>query len=220
MTEFLAKARSLFPPGYHGEFQGLSKTAAETAENMVFAAIIALLLVYMLLASQFENFLHPFTILTSVPLGLIGAILALLITQTRLDIMTMIGFLMLMGLVVKNGILLVEFINQKRHQGMSRREAILTAGPIRLRPIVMTSACMIGGMIPPAIATGPGSELRVGMAIAVIGGLITSTLLTLLFVPVIYELLEDLFGFFGFVVFRADENASVFDSREKSLLQN
>lgn len=220
MTEFLAKARSLFPPGYHGEFQGLSKTAAETAENMVFAAIIALLLVYMLLASQFENFLHPFTILTSVPLGLIGAILALLITQTRLDIMTMIGFLMLMGLVVKNGILLVEFINQKRHQGMSRREAILTAGPIRLRPIVMTSACMIGGMIPPAIATGPGSELRVGMAIAVIGGLITSTLLTLLFVPVIYELLEDLFGFFGFVVFRAEENASVFDSREKSLSRN
>lgn len=204
MQGLAAEARKLFPDGYRGQFQGLSKTSEETTAAMAFAAAIAALLVYMLLASQFENFLHPFTIMTSVPLGIVGAIIALLVTQAKLDIMTMIGFLMLLGLVVKNGILLVEFINQQRHQGMSRREAILTAGPIRLRPILMTSACMIGGMIPPAISTAPGAELRTGMAIAVIGGLISSTFLTLLFVPVIYELLEDIFGFFGITVFRAE----------------
>lgn len=202
MKEFVTEARRLFTVGYHGEFQGLAKTNEETVANMLFAAIIAAVLVYMLLASQFENFLHPLTIMTSVPLGIVGAIAALILTQAKVDIMTMIGFLMLMGLVVKNGILLVEFINQQRHRGMSRREAIMTAGPIRLRPIVMTSACMIGGMIPPAIATGPGSEMRVGMAIAVIGGLITSTLLTLLFVPVIYELLEDICAWFGIKAFK------------------
>ena len=204
--ELTEEARKLFPVGYRGEFQGLSKEAGDTAKNMAFAAVIALTLVYMLLASQFENFLHPFTILTSVPLGIVGAIAALILTQARLDIMVMIGFLMLMGLVVKNGILLVEFINQQRQRGMSRRDAILTAGPIRLRPILMTSACMIGGMIPPAIATGPGSELRVSMAIAVIGGLITSTALTLLFVPVIYELLEDICAWFGIKTFREHAN--------------
>ncbi|HEY9069020.1 MAG TPA: efflux RND transporter permease subunit [Candidatus Ozemobacteraceae bacterium] len=201
MGEFAAEAGRLFPPGYRGQFQGLAKTSEETVGNMAFAAVIAAILVYMLLASQFENFLHPFTIMTSVPLGLVGAIGALILTQARVDIMTMIGFLMLMGLVVKNGILLVEFINQQRRRGISRREAIMTAGPIRLRPILMTSACMIGGMIPPAISTGPGSEMRVGMAIAVIGGLLTSTALTLLFVPVIYELLEDILALFGIKAF-------------------
>ncbi len=200
--EFEAEMKKLLPPGYRIQPQGLSKVQKEAAEGMIFAALIAALLVYMLLASQFENYLHPLTIMTSVPLGVIGAIFALIITQARVDVMTMIGFLMLMGLVVKNGILLVEFINQQREHGLSRREAILAAGPIRLRPIIMTSACMIGGMIPPAISTGPGSEMRVGMAIAVIGGLITSTLLTLLFVPVIYELLEDICTYFGFQTFR------------------
>ena len=205
MAEFLAEARRLFPAGYGGKFQGISKSAEETVANMAFAAAIAVVLVYMLLASQFENFLHPLTIMTSVPLGVVGAIAALLLSRARVDIMTMIGFLMLMGLVVKNGILLVEFINQQRHRGLSRREAIMTAGPIRLRPIVMTSACMIGGMVPPAIATGPGAEFRTGMAIAVIGGMLTSTALTLLFVPVIYELLEDILAFFGITAFRTEK---------------
>lgn len=202
MNELAAEARRLFPIGYRGEFQGLSKEAGETTKNMTFAALLAVVLVYMLLASQFENFLHPLTILTSVPLGIVGAILSVILIRAKLDIMVMIGFLMLMGLVVKNGILLVEFINQQRHRGLSRREAIMTAGPIRLRPIVMTSACMIGGMIPAAIATGPGCELRSAMSIAVIGGLMTSTFLTLLFVPVIYELLEDILAWFGIKAFR------------------
>jgi len=209
MKEIAGMTKQFLPSGYSYEFQGLSKTAEETMENMIFAVFIAITLVYLLLASQFENFLHPLTILTSVPLALVGAIVALLLVKARMNVLTCIGFLMLMGLVVKNGILLVEFINQKRNQGMSRREAILTAAPIRLRPIIMTSACMIGGMIPPAIATGPGAEMRTGMAIAIIGGLITSTALTLLFVPVIYELLEDFCGLFGIVAFRADATKAV-----------
>ncbi|HNX77094.1 MAG TPA: efflux RND transporter permease subunit [Candidatus Rifleibacterium sp.] len=202
MTEFVAEAQKLFPVGYRGEFQGLAKEAGNTIGAMIFAAALATILVYMLLASQFENFLHPLTIMTSVPLGVVGAIMIMIVFQPKLDIMTMIGFLMLMGLVVKNGILLVEFINQQRMRGLSRREAIMVACPIRLRPIIMTSASSMGGMIPAAIATGPGSELRAGMAIAVIGGLITSTALTLLFVPVVYELLEDICAYFGIVVFR------------------
>jgi len=208
MNEFAAEANRLFPIGYRGEFQGLAKEAGETSRNMMFAALLAVTLVYMLLASQFENFLHPLTILTSVPLGIVGAIVMLILIRAKLDIMVMIGFLMLMGLVVKNGILLVEFINQQRHRGLSRRDAIMTAGPIRLRPIVMTSACMIGGMIPAAIATGPGAELRTAMSLAVIGGLITSTFLTLLFVPVIYELLEDILARFGIKAFREHSNSS------------
>ncbi|MFZ2959843.1 MAG: efflux RND transporter permease subunit [Candidatus Ozemobacteraceae bacterium] len=205
MRELVEEAAKILPSGYRGEFQGISKTAAETAGNMLFAVFLASTLVYMLLASQFENFFHPLTIMTSIPLAMIGAVAALLLTQTRLDIMTMIGFLMLIGLVVKNGILLVEFVNQKRMQGLDREKAILTAGPIRLRPILMTSACMIGGMIPPAIATGPGSEMRTGMAVAVIGGLLTSTFLTLVILPVFYTLLEDLFAKFGITIFRLEE---------------
>jgi HAE1 family hydrophobic/amphiphilic exporter-1 len=211
MTEFVAEVQRLFPVGYHGEFQGLAKEAGDTVSAMIFAAVLATILVYMLLASQFENFIHPLTIMTSVPLGIVGAVIVMLIFQPKLDIMTMIGFLMLMGLVVKNGILLVEFINQQRMRGLSRREAIMIACPIRLRPILMTSASSMGGMIPAAIATGPGSELRAGMAIAVIGGLVTSTALTLFFVPVIYELLEDICARFGIVVFREASSAGITD---------
>jgi HAE1 family hydrophobic/amphiphilic exporter-1 len=204
MQEIAGIAKQLLPVGYGYEFQGLTKTAEETIENMVFAALIAITLVYLLLAAQFENFLHPLTIMASVPLALVGAIAAILLMKARMNILTCIGFLTMMGLVVKNGILLVEFINQKRSLGMNRREAILSAAPIRLAPILMTSISTIGGMLPVAIATGPGAEMRTSMAIAVIGGLTTSTILTLLFVPVIYEVLEDVCGFFGVIAFRND----------------
>ena len=197
MARLKAEAERILPPGFFGEFQGISKTAEESMGNMVFAAIFALTLVYMLLASQFENFIHPLTIMVSVPLACVGAIFALFVTKSEVNILTMIGFLMLMGLVVKNGILLLEFINQLRERGLSREEAIMTAGPIRLRPILMTSACMIGGMIPPAISNAPGSELRGSMAIAIIGGLISSTFLTLIVLPVVYVWVEKLFGWFG-----------------------
>ncbi len=197
MTEIASVAAQILPPGYRGEFQGIAKVANESMVAMVFAASLAFVIVYMLLAAQFENYLHPITIMTSVPLAVVGALTALLITRAQVNVMTMIGLLMLMGLVVKNGILLVEFINRQRELGLTRVEAILVAGPIRLRPILMTSICMIGGMIPPAIATGQGSEMRGPMAIAVIGGLISSTVLTLVILPVFYVLQERVLELFG-----------------------
>ena len=124
------------------------------------------------------------------PLAAVGALGGLWLTGSSLSVFSSIGIIMLMGLVVKNGILLVEFINQRREAGLGLEEAILDAAPVRLRPILMTSACMIGGMVPVALSTGAGSEIRAPMAIAVIGGMVTSTLLTLIVVPVIYHILS------------------------------
>jgi HAE1 family hydrophobic/amphiphilic exporter-1 len=147
-------------------------------------------LVYIILAAQFESLVHPFTIMLSIPLAVVGAVAALLVTGQYMSMMAMIGFIMLMGLVTKNGILLVEFTNQLRAKGKSTHEALLEAGPIRLRPILMTSVAMIAGMIPVALARGDGAETRVPMAVAIIGGLVTSTVLTLAIVPVVYSLLD------------------------------
>ena len=127
----------------------------------------------------------------ALPLSFIGVTVALLITRDNINVMTMIGIIMLMGLVTKNGILLVDFANQQREGGAARAEALLTAGRIRLRPIIMTTVAMIFGMIPLALALGAGAEQRAPMARAVIGGLITSTLLTLFVVPVVYTMLDD-----------------------------
>src|SRR5205085_5908374 len=128
----------------------------------------------------------------ALPLGFIGVALALLVTKGTISVMAMIGIIMLMGLVTKNGILLIDFTNQQREAGTSRLDALLTAGRIRLRPIIMTTVAMIFGMIPLALAIGEGAEQRAPMARAVIGGLITSTLLTLFVVPVVYTMLDDL----------------------------
>jgi HAE1 family hydrophobic/amphiphilic exporter-1 len=131
----------------------------------------------------------------ALPLSFIGVALALLITKGSINVMTMIGIIMLMGLVTKNGILLIDFANQQRRAGKERLEALLSAGRIRLRPIIMTTAAMVFGMMPLALAIGAGAEQRAPMARAVIGGLITSTLLTLVVVPVMYTLLEDAVGY-------------------------
>ena len=128
----------------------------------------------------------------SLPFSVIGGIAGLLLTRQYMSMMAMIGFIMLMGLVTKNGILLVEFTNQLRHAGRSTRDALLEAGEVRLRPILMTTVAMIAGMIPVALAKGDGAETRVPMAVAIIGGLITSTALTLGIVPVVYSLLDGL----------------------------
>jgi HAE1 family hydrophobic/amphiphilic exporter-1 len=146
----------------------------------------------MILAAQFESLVHPFTIMLSLPFALIGAIGALLITGQFLSMFAMIGIIMLMGLVVKNGILLVDFTQQLREQGKNAREALLEAAPVRLRPILMTTIAMIAGMIPVAVARGDGAETRVPMALVIIGGLITSTVLTLVVVPTVYSLLDGL----------------------------
>jgi energy-converting hydrogenase Eha subunit E len=144
----------------------------------------------LVLASQFESFLQPLAIMLSLPLSMIGVFLAMLATRGNMNMMTMIGVIMLMGMVTKNAILLIDNANQRRGEGLSREEALITAGEIRLRPIVMTTLAMIFGMLPLAMALGEGSEFRSPMARAVIGGLISSTLLTLVVVPVVYTYLD------------------------------
>lgn len=181
------------PPGYSVEFVGQAQTMAESFGYLLFSLFLAVIVVYMVLASQFESFIHPFTIMLSLPLSVIGALGALVATGQTLSIFTMIGIIMLMGLVTKNAILLVDYTNTLRDRdGMERKAALLKAGPTRLRPILMTTLAMIFGMLPIALGRGAGSESRAPMATAIIGGLTTSTLLTLIVVPVVYTLLDDL----------------------------
>jgi HAE1 family hydrophobic/amphiphilic exporter-1 len=145
----------------------------------------------MILAAQFNSFVHPFTIMMSAPLSFIGAFAALLLTGSSLDVMGQIAFLMLMGIVMKNGILLVDYINTLRSRGLGLREAVLEAGPTRMRPVLMTAVSTIFGFLPLAIGHGDGSEWRNPMGLVGIGGLAVSTALTLLVVPVVYTLIDD-----------------------------
>ncbi|HEX2207067.1 MAG TPA: efflux RND transporter permease subunit [Longimicrobium sp.] len=180
------------PTGYRTVFRGDVQNLEETKGYVAAALGMAVIFIYIILASLFGSFLQPLAIMLALPLSFIGVGLALLITGGNLNVFTMIGIIMLMGLVTKNGILLVDFTNQQREAGMSRREALLSAARVRLRPIIMTTVAMIFGMLPLAMALGEGSEQRAPMGRAVIGGLITSTLLTLFVVPVVYTLLDDL----------------------------
>jgi len=186
-------ARAL-PPDYATAYKGMADIMGESFVYLVFALILGIVIAYMVLASQFESFVHPFTILLAMPFSLIGAFGALLLAGKTLNIFSFIGLILLMGLVKKNAILLVDYTNTLRKRGMSRREALLKAGPVRLRPILMTTVAMIFGMMPVAIGVGEGSETRSPMGIAVIGGLLTSLFLTLLVVPVAYDLMDDLVG--------------------------
>ncbi len=179
------------PPGYRAVFTGDIQNLNETKGYVLEAILLAVVFIYLILASLFGSFLQPLSIMLALPLSFIGVTLALLATRGNLNVMTMIGVIMLMGLVTKNGILLIDFTNQQRAAGLSRRDALLSAGRVRLRPIVMTTVAMIFGMLPLALALGPGAEARAPMARSVIGGLITSTILTLFVVPVVYTLLDD-----------------------------
>ncbi|NOT34635.1 MAG: efflux RND transporter permease subunit [Candidatus Eisenbacteria bacterium] len=180
------------PPGYRFDFGGEQADFVETIGFMVESLTLAVVFLYIILASQFGSFLKPLAIMLSLPLSLIGVMMGLALTRGTLNIMSMIGIIMLMGLVTKNAILLVDFVNAARERGQSREEALVDAGEMRLRPIVMTTLAMIFGMLPTALALGSGAEFRAPMAHAVIGGLITSTLLTLVVVPVVYTFLDDL----------------------------
>jgi len=180
------------PPGYSVTPVGEAEIQEESFQNIFAALFLAIIFIYILLASQFESFADPFSMGMSLVMAPVGAILALLIFGTPNSIMSMIGIVLLMGLVTKNAILLIDFIKQARAKGMDRTEAILQAGPIRLRPIMMTTLAMIFAMLPLAFALGPGAELRAPMAQAVIGGLTSSTALTLIIVPIVYTLLDDL----------------------------
>ena len=179
------------PPGYHFVFGGDVQNLEETKGYVLEAMMLAVVFIYLILASLFGSFIQPLAIMIALPLSFIGVALALLLTKGNISVMAMIGIIMLMGLVTKNGILLIDFTNQQRSQGQSRTEALRTAARIRLRPIIMTTVAMIFGMIPLALAIGEGAEQRAPMARAVIGGLITSTLLTLFVVPVVYTVLDD-----------------------------
>jgi HAE1 family hydrophobic/amphiphilic exporter-1 len=184
-------ARVALPPGYDIVAGGDTEELVTMFTSMFEALTLAIIFIYLILASQFGSFTHPLAIMLSLPLSLVGVAVTLYLTRDTLNIMSMIGLIMLMGLVTKNAILLVDFTNQGRAEGLTRHQALLRAGTTRLRPIVMTTLAMIFGMLPLAFAIGAGAEMRAPMARAVIGGLITSTLLSLLVVPVVYTFLDD-----------------------------
>ncbi len=180
------------PPGYRFVFGGSTKDMAESAAYAGQALLMAVILIYLILASQFGSFLQPIAIMMSLPMSLIGVFLGLLVAGTTLNIFSAIGFIMLMGLVTKNAILLVDFFNQARERGAPVHDALLEAGSIRLRPILMTTLAMVFGMLPLALGLGEGATQRAPMAHAVIGGLISSTLLTLVVVPVVLVYIDRL----------------------------
>jgi hydrophobic/amphiphilic exporter-1 (mainly G- bacteria), HAE1 family len=187
-----ALAEVAFPPGYRYVFGGSTKNMQESFTYAVGALALAIVFIYMILASQFKSFLQPLALMSSLPLTLIGVVLALLAFRSTLNMFSVIGIVMLMGLVTKNAILLVDFAIRSREGGMERTEALLHAARVRLRPILMTTLAMVFGMVPLAFALTEGSEQRAPMGQAVIGGVITSSLLTLVVVPVIYCWLDDL----------------------------
>ena len=196
MSDVLAIEKEIgLPPGVVSAFTGAGDMMADSFASIIFSLLLAVILIYMVLASQFESFIHPVTIMLSVPLSIGGALGALALTGLTLNIYSMIGMVMLMGLVTKNAILLVDYTNQlRRESGMETKAALLKAGPVRLRPILMTAFSTIAGMIPIAIGLGAGSETRQPMGACVIGGMLTSTLLTLVVIPVVYSLLDDVGG--------------------------
>jgi HAE1 family hydrophobic/amphiphilic exporter-1 len=185
------------PPGYTLSEGGETEAQTEIFTQMIIALGVAVMLMYFVLVIQFGSFLEPFSILLSLPLSLIGVMLGLAIAGETLNIMSMIGVILLMGIVAKNAILLIDFAKWSEEAGMDRREALIQAGRVRLRPILMTTFALIAGMIPVALGGGEGGDFRAPLGIAVIGGVVTSTLLTLLVIPTVYEILADMRDWFG-----------------------
>jgi hydrophobic/amphiphilic exporter-1 (mainly G- bacteria), HAE1 family len=182
----------VLPDGYHYTFAGENQEMIESFTNLFFALLLSILLVYMIIAAQFESLLFPFAVIFSVPFALIGVIIALMLTGTSLNVLSFIGLIMLAGIVVNNAIVLIDYINQLRKKGLSRNEAVIQGGKTRLRPILMTTLTTILAMIPMAMGTGEGAEMRAPMAITIIGGLTSSTFLTLIIIPIFYTYLDDL----------------------------
>jgi HAE1 family hydrophobic/amphiphilic exporter-1 len=181
-----------WPPGYRYAFGGSTKNMKESFDYAIGALMLAVVFIYMILASQFRSFVQPLALMSSLPLTLIGVVLTLLAFGSTLNMFSIIGIVMLMGLVTKNAILLIDFAIRSRDDGMSRHDALLHAARVRLRPILMTTLAMVFGMVPLAFALSEGAEQRAPMGQAVIGGVITSSLLTLVVVPVVYCWLDDL----------------------------
>ena len=187
------------PSDYTSDFTGMAEIMAESFQSIQFSLLLAVILVYMVLAAQFEAYSHPFTVMLTVPLAMGGAFVGLFLTQRTLSIFSMIGLIVLVGIVTKNAILLIDYTNQlRREQGMARRDALLQACPVRMRPILMTAFSTIAGSLPVVLGFGVGSETRAPMATAIVFGLLLSTLLTLFVVPVVYTLLDRMVSYFGF----------------------
>lgn len=184
-------AKMNLPPGYEIDYYGDIKDQRDTFADLAFALMLSLLLVYMILVMLYESYLTPLIRMVSIPCGVIGALLALALTRNNLDMMSFIGLIMLDGLAAKNGTLLIDYTNTLMDRGKNLREALLEAGTTRLRPIFMTSVTMIFGMLPTALAFADGAEFRKGMGVVLVGGLITSTLLTPVLIPVVYTLIDD-----------------------------
>jgi hydrophobe/amphiphile efflux-1 (HAE1) family protein len=184
-------ARENMPDGYRVVASGSARTFRESFDSLFFAMVLGLVVAYMVLASQFNAFTHPFTVLLALPFSVSGALVALLLAGQSINVYSMLGIILLMGIAKKNSILLVDFTNQARAQGLERHEALLHACPVRLRPILMTSIATIAGALPPALAIGPGAELQRPMALSIVGGMIVSTAFTLFVVPSAYSLIDD-----------------------------
>lgn len=192
VDEFNARAGGLrLPAGYSLRLSGQTQLMEESFDTLVTALALSIVLIYMLLVSLYESLLYPFIIMLALPVSLCGVFGALWLTGRTLNISSLIGIIMLMGLVAKNGILLVDYTNTLRKKGIARDDALLEAGPVRLRPILMTTLAMVAAMMPVVLVMGEGAEIRAPLATAVAGGLITSTVLTLVVVPVVYTLLDD-----------------------------
>jgi HAE1 family hydrophobic/amphiphilic exporter-1 len=191
ISRSLEIARGVLPEGYRAIPSGSSQAFKESFDSLGFAFGLGLLVAYMVLATQFNAFTHPFTVLLALPFSISGALLALFLANQSLNVYSVLGMILLMGIAKKNSILLVDFTNQIREQGVERHEAILQACPVRLRPILMTSMATIAGALPPALAIGPGAELQKPMALALVGGMAVSTLLTLFVVPCAYSVIDD-----------------------------
>lgn len=185
-------AKETLEPGYRVLITGSAEGFREAFQGLIFALILGIVVAYMILASQFNSFVHPVTVLVALPFSLTGALLALYFTHQSLNLFSMIGLILLMGIVKKNSILLVDFTNQRRSEGLGPVNALLEACPVRLRPILMTSVATVAGAVPGALALGPGAETRIPMSIAIVGGVILSTLLTLFVVPCVYSLFTHL----------------------------
>ena len=179
-------------PGYQAVFGGSARTLAEASSNFTIAIVLAVLFIYMVLASQFNSFIHPLTIMTSLPLSLPAGLLALMAFGMTLNVYSAIGLMMLFGIVKKNSILQVDYTNTLRAQGMERHEAMIAANHVRLRPILMTTIAIVAGMIPIALGRGAGAGSRASMAVTIIGGQVLCLLLTLLVTPVVYSYFDDL----------------------------
>jgi multidrug efflux pump subunit AcrB len=185
-----ALARVSLPPDVTVQIAGQNEEMRSSMRSLVFAAALAIFLVYLVMASQFESLKNPFLILFTMPMGLIGVVGALVLTRTAVSVVVMIGAIMLAGIVVNNGIVLIDLVGRLRRQGATVREAIVEAAQVRLRPILMTTTTTVLGLLPLAMGRGEGAEIMTPLAVTVIGGLTVSTVLTLVVLPVLYSLVN------------------------------